>query len=912
MLIAYHRGVLAGSLKETRPDRPGSMIAIGASQSHVRPMLKRVGSAHAVVACVNAPSLVTVSGDERAIARIQALAEEENLLNRRLKVDVAYHSPHMEDVARQYLESISGIVPQTSTNVKFHSSVKGCLIDTSNLTAEYWVENMTSPVQFLDGVQSMSEKVQGPDLLIEIGPHSTLKAPLMDIMKAHPSRPSKVRYLSALVRNKDAITTTLSLAASLYVMGAGVDVSAVNQVGKVKPPKILSDLPAYPWNHGKRHWHESRLSVNHRHKKFPRSDLLGHLADDLNMEELRWRNILRLTEMPWLADHAVQGSILFPFAGYVVMALEAAFQHAMLHSLPVTGKTSYRLREVQVSRSMVLSEATPTEISFVLRARDEGTRSPSTSWQKFVVYSWTPDNGWVEHCQGLIRSTQDAESNPVCGSRDVDFQNKQYSDMISSHQSLCQKTMDCTTIYDRFSSGGLQFGPAFRNITAARRTLDKSIGTVIVPDTAKDMPNGEENVFCIHPRTLDASFQLPDLANDEAHLSSSNIYLPVFVKEIMIKHRLRHEPGQELTVYAQKHRPYVNNEAESHASLIVTSSDNPSDVLIDFQDCVGSIFPKTSNDQLDDRNLCYRIDWSPCTDLMSPDQFTSAFSMSDIDPRPQLEKMERGALYYMQRLLRNLPPEDVEDSPPHFQNLYAVITSLFAKSQHGELSYPTKEWLESNDDEQEAFLTDLANMDACGHLLCDIGKNLLHIIEEDIEPLSIMKHNDKLEQYYRNMDVMRRGNEIAAAVISNLADQNPSMRILEIGAGSGNATKSILQALGSRFASYHLTDVSANHFDNAKETCRDWSDKMKYTILDIERDPLAQGFDLGSYDLIVASATLHSTANTAVTMKNLRSLLQPSGKTVFSEPTATLLSDTVIFGTLPGKGPKIIEFTSYN
>lgn len=213
----------------------------------------------------------------------------------------------------------------------------------------------------------------------------------------------------------------------------------------------------------------------------------------------------------------------------------------------------------------------------------------------------------------------------------------------------------------------------------------------------------------------------------------------------------------------------------------------------------------------------------------------------------------------------------------------------------------TKEWLQYNEEQKENFLADLVNMDDCGRLLCAMGTTLVPMMEEEIEPLSIMLHNDKLEKYYRRLDTTRRSTDIAANVISNLAYQNPNMRILEIGAGTGAVTSSMLRALGSRFASYHLTDVSPDCFDGAKEVCRGWSDRMEYTKLDIEKDPSSQGFELGSYDLVFASGVLHETANIAVAMGNIRSLLGSAGKVLFAEPTANLLSATVIFGLLPGK-----------
>ena len=201
-------------------------------------------------------------------------------------------------------------------------------------------------------------------------------------------------------------------------------------------------------------------------------------------------------------------------------------------------------------------------------------------------------------------------------------------------------------------------------------------------------------------------------------------------------------------------------------------------------------------------------------------------------------------------------------------------------------------------------------MDDCGRLLCAIGTNLVLIMEEGIEPLSIMRHNDKLEKYYRDLDTMHRSTDIAATVVSNLARQDANMRIVEIGGGSGAATSSILQALGSRFASYHFTDISPDYFDNVKETCREWSDRMKYTKLDIEKDTVSQGFELGSYDLVFASGVLYETANMAVTMGNVRSLLRSGGKVLFAEPTTTVLSTTVLFRSLPGKRLRATSLSS--
>lgn len=76
---------------------------------------------------------------------------------------------------------------------------------------------------------------------------------------------------------------------------------------------------------------------------------------------------------------------------------------------------------------------------------------------------------------------------------------------------------------------------------------------------------------------------------------------------------------------------------------------------------------------------------------------------------------------------------------------------------------------------------------------------------------------------------------------------------------------------------------------------------LGYRNLVIEEDPIAQGFEPESYDVVVAANVLQATTNLVNPMRNVRRLLKSGGKVIFSEVTAQLLSDAVIFGPLPGE-----------
>ncbi|KAA8649427.1 class I SAM-dependent methyltransferase [Aspergillus tanneri] len=101
------------------------------------------------------------------------------------------------------------------------------------------------------------------------------------------------------------------------------------------------------------------------------------------------------------------------------------------------------------------------------------------------------------------------------------------------------------------------------------------------------------------------------------------------------------------------------------------------------------------------------------------------------------------------------------------------------------------------------------------------------------------------------------------------------MSILEIGAGTGSATKKVISTIGRRFASYTFTDISSGFFDNARELFSSYEDYMLFKVLDAEKDIVSQGFSEHSYHLIIASFVLHATSKLEHTLSNIRRLVKP-------------------------------------
>jgi acyl transferase domain-containing protein len=319
MTLAYRRGQMTSLLKDTFPSLKGAMIAVGASRETVQPMLKSL-SAYATVACVNSPSSVTVSGDLVAIDELEKVLQDKQLFKRRLKIDVAYHSDHMDNVADAYLAAIQYILPSSSSgSAAFYSSVFGRLADPSELGPAYWVENLTSPVLFPEALSKIvSDDETRPNLLVEIGPHSAMKGPIIDTLKSLGPTVSKIGYTPTILRDVEAAQSVLETAAAAYVRGATLNMTKVNfpKTGAAKRC-FLSNLPRYPWQHGTRYWHDARIPQKHMIRDRARNDVLGVLANYSNDLEPTWRNIVRLDEVPYLRDHKMQGMAVYPLAGYV-------------------------------------------------------------------------------------------------------------------------------------------------------------------------------------------------------------------------------------------------------------------------------------------------------------------------------------------------------------------------------------------------------------------------------------------------------------------------------------------------------------------------------------------------------------------------------------------------------------------
>ncbi|KAK4226846.1 acyl transferase/acyl hydrolase/lysophospholipase [Podospora fimiseda] len=339
---AYYRGVLSSLLASSWQNSPSdtlTMMDVALSRQEVTPYLQKLTNSveddvpGVAIGCVNSPKSVTLTGAKSQIDILEEWFHRDGIFARRLKVPLTYHSRFMEAIADEYSASIQDLetVSEDSASEKrvpkipMIFSVTGDIVAPKTLVSpNYWVRNLVSSVEFA----TVMDKLLIITHLLEIGPRSALQGPIRECieLQPHPIKRNPL-YIPTLVRKQSASVALLQAVGALWSAGHdGVDLMQANGLEKQLSRPIPPNMPRYPFNHEQKYWIESTLSRNFHFNGVRRHDLLGSRSFDWNPQVAQWRNVMRLDELPWLKDHTISGEIVFPGAGYVVMAIEAARQ----------------------------------------------------------------------------------------------------------------------------------------------------------------------------------------------------------------------------------------------------------------------------------------------------------------------------------------------------------------------------------------------------------------------------------------------------------------------------------------------------------------------------------------------------------------------------------------------------------
>ncbi|PYH28434.1 type I polyketide synthase [Aspergillus neoniger CBS 115656] len=487
IVLAYYRGYAVAK----QASAAGAMAAVGLSSDIALELITKLDLTDSVkVACINSSSNVTISGDRGGVETLVTSVQAKGAFARILKTDgKAYHSHHMVSVGELYQNLLDeaaifakDMVPETeNSDAKMYSTAICKPLERQTArTTWYWRFNLESPVRFSKGLKGLSELID-PDLWLEIGPHTALKLPITQTLG------QVTPYHGTLERGQDGSVTLLSFHGYLFVHGFSLDFTKLlRSYPDGSPARFIYDLPTYACQ-------ESRFRQN------PRHELLGTEVPGGSPASFAWRNLLHLGHVPWLRDHRLGDTAVFPATGYIAMAVEALIQKALPSGADLISKCVI-LRQVALLKALSLKDEDSIELFTELRSLSISNVRDSQHWWEFQIFTVMDRNSYTLHAKGMIRldcnpdDTSHAAPSPDCR--------------------LAVRTKHVW--YDIISRGGLKYGTAFQRIKEVYTPESKNILYAEAPTEsfAPEIPTSAQAYprYFLHPTLLDTVLQLALIA----------------------------------------------------------------------------------------------------------------------------------------------------------------------------------------------------------------------------------------------------------------------------------------------------------------------------------------------------------------------------------------------------------------
>ena len=919
MRFAATRGALLSGTKE------GAMGAVFAARERVESEVESLNAESdgvgLSIAADNGAHIV-VSGPVEDVESILGRFEAAGARANRLNTSRAFHSGLVEPALDQLERSLNG-VKIGSPNIAMVSNLTGEAVGPGMaLDAAYWRRHARKPVAFAAGVKTLADL--GVDLIVEIGPHSvlgpmaTLAWPEATSGGATAEAPATLASLRRPPRDgsaPDGETGFIDAVAEAY--GAGMDIAFEGLFAGEERRRI--SLPGYPFQR-ERHWLQQSKQ---------RRGSAGHPLLGVRHESARGGTTFETEVSPsdpaWLADHQVFGRVIAPGALYGAMAASACF---------VDGSDVALLEDMQLHNPMVFpeqanqggTEQDGREVQVVLD--DTG----QTSARLVQVYSRGAESEWMLHLEGRVASGRPA----AAASERVDLE------ALKARLSPA----DAPEYYRAKASTGIDLGPHFRTLGAVWSGPGEALGTVRLPESpGRNDPD-------VHPLLLDGCFQVVGVARNMAGGPGEATYLPFGWERMWLSKGLPDGLLCHVTMRESSRESDADPDEQPEILSAELSLYDPSGTL------VGEINGYTvkrateatllaSTEGVDD--LLYEVVWrdrplesgilpadffpSPATVAAGAQLFPGYLTDAGVDPRGRnalLADLERWSWARALATLEGLgwqrvkgqfaAPEELRERLkvlPEHSRLFRRMLEMVAKSgvleENGDgfsvvvgaddplpdaLPKDLEEFAERMTGLYPDGLTEIGLFRRSGLALGDVLRG-----QEDPLTLLFSSGEPTAADLYLKAPVARAANRMLADAIQALVAELPEgrrLRVIEVGAGTGSATASVLPELPEGRFDYTYTDISAGFFAEAEARFGDGGGCIKYLTLDIERDPVAQGFDAHGYDLLIASNVLHATRFLQETLANCGSLLAPSGHLVALENLRGLGWMDLTFGQLDG------------
>ncbi len=513
--VVYHRSRL-----QQRTAGSGTMLAVGLGVAEVAPWLEGRETAVSIGA-VNSARSVTLAGDASVLALIADGLAAGGVFHRFLKVEVPYHSPMMEPLHDELLTSLAGLRCRTPAVPLFSTVTGKRFTEADRHDGAYWFRNLRDPVLFADALGALIE--DGYGLFVEIGPNPVLASSIRDGLT---DRNATGETVYSLRRKDPESPRILATIAELYTLGLPPDWRRINGAADRDV-----DAPTYQWDRD-RFWSESVEG---------RADRLGAQVHPLLGAPVplatgaTWTAELNANYLPWLGDHQVEGSTIFPGAAYVEACLS-------IHAETEASEPAI-VEHLEFNQAMIVNPAAGHELQWSFDAKSRACTAASRPYGS--------DGAWQTHASAAVLASIPWPAAP----RD-----------LAALEARCPETIDVAWLYRALASRGLEYGPAFQCVRALRRGTDEVVARLALSDAEAVAVE----TYRVHPAMLDAAFQALIAACSDGG-ADPTLFMPVHIRQVLF-----HAP---VGASAYAHCRLVRQTAEAIEGDVVLFADDGSVTL---------------------------------------------------------------------------------------------------------------------------------------------------------------------------------------------------------------------------------------------------------------------------------------------------------------------------------------------
>ncbi|WP_020639582.1 hybrid non-ribosomal peptide synthetase/type I polyketide synthase [Amycolatopsis balhimycina] len=851
----------------SRADGTGGMMFVALGADAAGKVCAEAAGA-VCLAAENSPRGSTLSGPHEELDRVAALLEQRGVFARKLRVACPCHSPQMDPLRDELVRELAGVDSAPAT-IPMYSSVLARRIEDGELDTDYWWRNFRQPVLFEGALRAMLD--DGYDAFVELSPHPVLLGSVREILD-DTGRPAVT--VASLSRGGDDRAGMLESLGALYAAGRKIDWAR-----RYPGPVPAAPLPGPVWQH-ETHWNETSAAKARRTGGQPHP-MLKRVDAARPTWEIRWDD----HRLAWVRQHELFGTVIVPGAAYVEAALAAVREQlggpAALEFVDFERSCALEPDDVQIGRI----ELNPEDGTFELHHRSFA----GEVWARTARGRYHPE--------------------PGCG-RDVD---------LAAVRRRCPTRHSHDDVYEAFTARGYVYGPAFRGMAELHTGDGETLVRLAVPAELA----GTLEQYVLHPALLDVCIQaavLDGAARRPDGLIPVN-YVPSGVDAVRV-HRNGRPPA-----YAHL-RVHTRDSLALHADIAVLDAEGA--VLAELVGMRGAPVPRPQSPEGAVSDHFYRMRWRssvrPAAGAVTLGAQEAVADLSLLDPAlagdsPQYRAdlsdlcaayladcfarfgagLTAGRTISVDGLAGLLPLYR-----PAFDGFLRFLTGAGILAAHDDGSFRVLRDVDGDHRARWARML-TAYPDALGELrlLRKTAAHLYAVLTGTTDPLDLLfpdGDHGEAERFFQTAKAVRFHNDVVRQVLERVAAtaaRGRTLRVLEVGAGTGGLTAAVLPVLPADRTEYVFTDVSAAFTERARERFRDFP-FVEYRVLDLDRDPAGQGVDLHSFDVVLASDVVHATPELRRTLTSLRDLLAPGGLLVLAEVLPGRIWADLTFGLTKG------------